>query len=120
MAGTIVVDVSVNAENGVWSFPFSRSFSMIQTNPGSHDPLHYLTTTAEAIGTGELVAPSIAVLFNIGSADIVYGPQSGGNLVPFGRIAPGEVALFRFYYGMTLMAKVEVGTGALWPIIFEG
>jgi hypothetical protein len=120
MAGTIAVDISVNGNNGVWTFPFSRSFTVVQTNPGSHDPLHYLTETPEVISLGELVSPGMVVLFNIGGSVIAFGPQSGGNMVPFGKLSAGEAAVFRYYPGMVLMAAAIMGTSAVWPIIFEG
>jgi hypothetical protein len=123
MAGTIAVDVNVQAENGVWSLPFSRSFSIVQTAPGSHDALHYLTQTEEAIDLGELStgAAHFAVLFNVGDITIAYGPDDGlGAMVPFGEIAAGECAVVTLSNGVGLMAaSVGDDGGVLWPVIFE-
>lgn len=121
MAGTIAIDVTVQADNGVWSFPFSRSFTVSQAGPGSHDPLHYLTTTPEEIGLGELTGGDhVCILFNIGQYSIQWGPKSGGAMVPLGPLAPGQFAVFLLKGGVTLMAKSDYFDGAiLLPILFE-
>lgn len=122
MAGTIAVDVSVQAENDVWSFPFSRSFTVVQGAPGSHDPLHYLSPTEEAIGLGELTTGGahVVVLFNVGVNTIEYGPDRGdGTMVLLGEIAAGECAVLKLANGVTLMARGKGAYSTLWPIIFE-
>jgi hypothetical protein len=122
MAGTIAVDVSVQAENDVWSFPFSRSFTVVQGAPGSHDPLHYLSPTEEAIGLGELTTGGahVVVLFNVGVNTIEYGPDRGdGTMVLLGEIGPGESYPFKLANGVTLMARGKGAYSTLWPIIFE-
>lgn len=125
MSGTIKVDLAVQADNGVWSLPFQRSFEVTQGLPGSHDPLHYLTTTEEEIDLGELSSGNhLCVLFNVGdegSPTVEYGPDGGGgSMVALAQIQAGRCALLELKQGATLMAKsVGVDGAVLWPIIFE-
>jgi hypothetical protein len=78
-------------------------------------------TTSEAdLTTTEVTTLGWAWIENLDSTNYVqYGPKSGGVMVVFGRLKPGEWALLRLDPGVTLRWKANTATCQVFVKIFN-
>lgn len=73
-----------------------------------------LTTTEEVLSAGDVSTLGYMFLQNMDATNsILYGPESGGALVAFGKLKPGEAAVIRLQTGITIRAKTAAGTATL-------
>lgn len=113
MADEIRSTVSLSVNNGNFTFDRSKSFASDQTsarggNPGSVT----IGSTEEVINFGDIVTEGIIWIENLDSTNYIdYGPESGGSMVLFGQVKPGEIQLFRLYPGITFRAQASPPTG---------
>jgi hypothetical protein len=74
-----------------------------QAAQGAHSPVVSVETVEEDLPIGDITTLGWLYLRNLDTTNYVtYGPKSGGAMVAFGRIKPGEPALMRLEPGITL------------------
>jgi len=121
MAGTIVASLNCSVVNGTFTAdPNVPTVEMVQTNAGGGNPGTVTVTTSEGDITIGLTTPGICIIQNIDPTNYVeYGPKSGGAMVVFGKIKPGEFAFFRFGASVTLRCKANTASVKLRIQTFE-
>ena len=109
MSGTISVSFTASVSNGEFSDSLQiRSTSYTQTNIGASSGVRSIGTTEEVISTGDVAVEGFVYMKNLDSSNFIeYGPDSGGTMVSFGKLEPGEFAWFRLKPGITFKAKAD-------------
>ncbi len=63
-----------------------------QAGEGVHSATVDVGTSDEAIDFGDIVTEGVCVLWNLDDTNYVeFGPESGGSIVPVGRLLPGGI-----------------------------
>ena len=102
MSNEIKTSVGLNVTNGNFKFTFSNQGSYNQTTLGGDSGIVTVSTTASTLTYADVSTEGMMLLQNLDSTNYVtYGPASGGTIVNFGRINPGEVHLLRLTPGIT-------------------
>lgn len=113
MANEITVNASLGVTNGSFVLPrYGGQFAVTQAVAGGGTPgMVSLTTSEEVISQAELTGIGYLWIKNLDATnDVIYGPESGGALVNFGRLKPGEQAVMRINPGAVIRAKSSAGT----------
>jgi hypothetical protein len=112
MAGTIVSSLQMSVVNG--NLREDRNIgpvSVVQTTIGGGNPGTVTVTTSEGDITIGLTTPGNIVIENLDATNFVeYGPKSGGSMILFGKILPGD--FHKFYLGgsVTIRAKADTAS----------
>lgn len=114
MANEIKVGVSLACSNRNFKQPKlgSQIVSIAQAGIGGGAPgIVNIGPADEAIDLTEIAVPGWLWMQNIDQTQVViWGPDSGGAMVPMGRMRPGEPAGFRLDPGATLRMQVDPAT----------
>lgn len=121
MAGTITASLNCSVVNGAFSADANIApVSIVQTALGGGNPGTVTITTAEGDITIGLTTPGICVLKNIDDTNYFeIGPKSGGVMVLWQKVKPGEFAFFRFGAAVTPRAKANVANVKALMWVFE-
>jgi hypothetical protein len=112
MADEITVSMSIRAEkDGLSVFRNHGPLQFDWATPRGFNPgVVNIGTSEEAISFGD-VTPGWVIMKNLdGTNYVIWGPESGGNMVACGRLSPGMVALLRLAPGVTL--RMQANTAA--------
>lgn len=91
MADEFSITVQVNYSSSLAVDDFSESFQDDQASAGQHCGIVSVTTSCAAVSEGALTTPGWVTLKNLDPSNFVtYGPDSGGVMIPTGRLDPGE------------------------------
>lgn len=102
MANEITINISGTLSNGSLADTFSDSDQITQTTQGASQGVVSVTTSEADLSLGS-VASGLIILKNLDATNYVkYGPKSGGAMIEFGRLEPGQVNLVRLPSGVTL------------------
>lgn len=110
MADEITYTLELALENGELAESLSVNATLDQAGQGSHKPTVIVGTTAEQdLGMGDLVTPGVLAIKNLTVAPsttfVRYGPKSGGSMVPFGKLKPGQTHLIYLATGVTVTLR---------------
>lgn len=109
MANEIKASFSVNYANPVSGSPAlkdaiaSETENVTQTNQEFHGTVVSVGFSAEEdLSLGDVTTNGKIYVKNLDATNFVkYGPKSGGVMVEFGRLKPGEIAWLRLAPGIT-------------------
>jgi len=102
MADEIKLSVQLSLTKGSLKDNFNPGqISLDQTNQGLLSTVVSVGTSEEDLSVGDISTLGILVLQNLGTNFVEYGPKSGGSMVAYGKIEPGEVAVLRLKPGIT-------------------
>lgn len=112
MAGTIVASLACAVVNGKFvADPNVPTVSIVQSAVGGGNPGTVSITTSEGDITIGLTTPGFTIIQNLDDTNYFeYGPKSGGAMVVFGKLKPGEFAVHRFGASVILRCKANTAT----------
>lgn len=104
MANEIKITLGVAYANGALSDTVAATtLNVNQTTLQFHGTVVSVGTTEEDLTTGDIATLGFIYLKNLDAANFVqWGPDSGGSMVPIGRLKAGESAILRLEPGVTL------------------
>lgn len=83
-----------------------------QATQGSSGGIVSVGTSEEDLAVGDVATPGWVVVRNLDSTNFVkYGPKSGGSMIEFGRIMPGDQ--HRFYLSNSVTLRWVADTAAV-------
>lgn len=97
MANEIQTKLRVACKNGYFDQKFEPpQIAADQTAQGAHAPVVIVGTSEADLDFGDLATPGVICLRNLDADNYVtYGPSSGGSMVGFLELPPGDVARLR-------------------------
>jgi len=99
-----------NYQPGVWQIADSYS----QNTVGAAAGVMATSTTAATVPSSIVSTLGYCVVKNLDTTNnIDLGVFASGTFTPFGKLKPGEQAVFRLYPGVVFQAKAEAGTPGL-------
>lgn len=110
MANEINVQLNAQLANGALVDQISATK---QINQGTQDKFDHVfsCTTSDTALTITVGTMGWCFITNLDSTNYVaYGPTSGGAIVNFGKIKPGETHALRLYPGITFRAQANTAT----------
>lgn len=113
MANEITITGNLSCTNGTFSFATRESSKQAnQSAVGGGGPGVVSCTTSDTVVTlGNLTTPGWGFIKNLDSTNYVeIGPTSGGAIVPFIKLLPGEFAIFRLAASVTLRSQANTAT----------
>jgi hypothetical protein len=110
MANELTLTAGIGVSNAGYVQKTYYSYSADQSTLGAAQGIHNVTTSAAAVSYGDVSTPGMVQLQNLGTADVNYGPDSGGTMISLGTLAPGDVAQFRLASAVTLKMQAASGT----------
>lgn len=115
MANEINLATSARVVNGNFSYDFKPgALNLDQNNPGRGGHVQKIGTSEEVVDIGDVSIEGYAFLRNLDSTNwIEYGPDStggGGSMVVFGKLKPGEVAVWRIGASVVVEIKAKADT----------
>ena len=121
MAGTINVTVSVQATHGNFSSIFQPGqVSITQDAVGFHGPVVTVGTTEEVVPGGDISTLGWFVGRNLDTTNFVtVGASTGGAMVPFQRVEPGEPFSYRREPGTILRWKADTAAVQIQQYLYE-
>ena len=116
MANELHVRLSVSAEKGYFDFSWPQGQLDVDLAAGRRSG--YVQTIGfaadEVIAVGDAGTYGWLFLKNLDTTNYVsYGPDSGGSMVAFGKLKPGEFAAMRIVPGITVRAQADTGECSL-------
>lgn len=111
MANEITLNLSLAVTNGKMKQRFEPgAISVTQSAAEAYAPVVSVGTSEEDLPVGDVATVGFLCVQNLDATNYVtYGPKSGGSMVAFGRIKPGEVAILRLEPGVTLRWVANTG-----------
>lgn len=124
MANEIKITSAIEVENGNLKFPRhggGQPLSFDQATLGGPYPgTIEIGTAEEVVSLSELTTLGWAKFINLDNTNYVtWGPESGGAMVPIGRMEPGEPAQFRIEPGITLRMQANTAACKVMILVFE-
>ena len=112
MAGTIVASLQCSVVNGAFKDdPNIQPITIVQNAIGGGNPGTVDITTSEADISFGLTTPGFAVIENLDATNYFeLGPKSGGVMILYQKVKPGEFAVVRFGGGVTVRGKANAAT----------
>lgn len=103
MADELKITLAVTYANGRLADKIdSATLSVTQTTQGYFGAVVSVGTSEEDLTLGDIGTNGYVYLKNLDGTNYVkYGPKSAGSLVDFGKLKPGESAIFRLMTGVT-------------------
>lgn len=110
MANEITLNVSATLNNGNLKRSFAPGQKLVtQTTKGAWAAVVSVGTSTETLSFGDVATEGYIMLVNLDPTNFVlYGPDSTGQ-IDFGKLFPGEIALFRLKPGITFKWKADTG-----------
>lgn len=104
MSNEIKITLGVAYANGALSDSVAAAtLNVNQTTLQFHGTVASVGTSEEDLTTGDIATLGYLYMKNLDAANYVqWGPKSGGAMVVFGRLKPGESAILRLEPGITL------------------
>jgi hypothetical protein len=124
MANEITIALNVQVLNGYMRSTFQPGqIQAEQSAVGRAGHAQSIGTSAEVVDLGDISANGLLILRNLDTTNyITYGPQeagSGGDMVTFGKIKPGGVALTWLAPTVVLMAQADTAEALLDVYLYE-
>lgn len=122
MADEQLVRLSVTTNKGFQVETISSgSISMDMANPGRGGSIQSIGFAAEeVIGFGDVATEGNLYMKNLDPDNFIeWGPESGGSMVPCGKILPGEIAWYRMKPGVILRGQADTGNCLLDVRLYE-
>lgn len=121
MANEIKVNLSIQVDNGEFSYPFNPGQKQInQDAQGFHGPIVTVGTTEEVMPTGDITTLGWLVCKNLDAANFVtVGVSTGGAMYPFQRLEAGESSAFRLEPGIILRWKADTSSVKIQQMLHE-
>jgi len=121
MSGTITIDATMRVLNGNFEETIGpRHTQETQNAQGADGGIRTIGTSEETISLTDLSSPGRAWLENLDETNYVQvGPDSGGSMVPFLRLDPGQANLLTLEPGVTLKAKADTAPVKLLVRVYE-
>ncbi len=120
MANEIQITSQIKVDNGSFKLPRMglQNVRFDQSGVGGGQPgTQSIATSEAAISIPGITTLGWTYMVNLDDTNyVVWGPESGGSMVPMGRMEPGESALFRMEPGITL--RMQANTAACEVQIF--
>lgn len=112
MAREISINVTATLKNGTLQDSFSPgTINVTQTSQLANGRVIAASTSDTAYTFPDVTTMGWITLQNLDPTNYVaYGPTSGGAIVNFGKMKPGEYAILRLYPGITF--RMQANTGA--------
>lgn len=113
MAGEIRGSLQLQIDKTNFQFQRSVSLNFDQTGDGGGNPGTLTIPTSDtAVTLTGITTPGWAIFRNLDATNYVdFGPDSGGAIVPFGRMEAGEPACFRLQpSGLTLRMQANTAS----------
>jgi len=109
MASEITLNVSLRVANGLMEEQFGPVQDQIdQSAVGADGGVREIGTTEETISLTDVSTPGYAIFRNLDSTNFVtIGPDSGGSMVDFLKLKPGEIAVLRLAPDVSIKAKAD-------------
>ena len=109
MADELAIQIAMRLQNGSLNINHNESISVDQTNARGGVPgTVTVGTSEEVISTGDITTLGYAFIINLDSTNYVrFGPESGGAMVPFLRLKPGEFDILRLEPGITIRGQAN-------------
>ncbi len=121
MAAEITLSINLRVANGSFVEQFSPGQQSIdQTVVGRGGYVQSIGIADQVVTIGTMTNFGYAVLRNLDATNFVtFGPESGGALVPFGKLKPGEIAIVRLKPGIVLRAQADTAPVKLDVRVYE-
>lgn len=121
MAGTLQVNISASLTNGSHKETFSPGADTItQDAVGVHAPVQTIGTSEEVIPDGDVTTLGWAFFQNLDATNYVtIGPETGGAMVGFIKLEPGESAAMRLLPGITIRGQANTAPVNVKVLIFQ-
>lgn len=115
----INITPQINITNGVFKFAISaETIGVTQNNVGGGIPGYVVVgETEQQIDLTELTYPGYCYAKNLDDTYYVQLGADASGIVPFLKLKPGEVAIFRIEPTATLMAISEAGSSGATPAV---
>lgn len=113
MAGTITLSSQCSIVNGNFTDDINFGpLEIVQTAIGGGNPgIVDIGTSEEDIALGDIATPRWTFFKNLDTTNYFeVGPKSGGAMVVFARLGPGEGTWIPLAAGVTLRAKANTAT----------
>ena len=110
----------MTCRNGLLYIAKGTSFSADQATAGGGQPGTVAVTTSDAaISIRGITTPRMAYFRNLGDNPVDIGPTSGGAIVPFARLLPGEAMVVPLKPSVALRAQTTTSTSTLEIVVLE-
>lgn len=121
MSDEIQVSFSFRVKHGTFSDAPTRSFSADQTGYGRLAQTHTISHTASTlISLTSVGGNGYAILDNLDDTHyVIWGPDSGGTMIPVGKIDPGKSALLKLAPGINLRAQADTADVRMDVTVYE-
>lgn len=122
MANEITIQSNIAVSNGGLSTDTKQaSYRVNQTTAAIHDAVHTITTTEAALSFPTITTKGYLWLKNLDSTNFVtFGPESGGAMVPFIKLAAGETAgPMEIASGVTIRADADTASCKVRVVLTE-
>lgn len=114
MANEITATINLTVSNGNFVESYSPTMTIDQTVAGGGNPgtiTAALAPSETTVTLTDMTSPGYCLMKNLSTLySMTFGPDSTG-LVDFGKIGPGEIALFRLDPAATF--KIQTDTGGV-------
>lgn len=122
MANELTINVAAECVNGSFRsrFDLGNALKVDQAAIGAVAGVVSIGTSEEDLALTELATPGYAFFRNLDATNFVrLGPKSGGSMVAFAKLLPGEVAMIRLAAGVTIRAIADTAAVKLQILILE-
>jgi hypothetical protein len=110
MANEINLQFTGQLNNGGLVDSIAENDQITQSVAGKFDRVFDITTSDAAL-TISITTLGYARFTNLDATNYVkIGPESGGALIPFGKLKPGETGVIRLMTGITVRAQADTAT----------
>lgn len=109
MANEIQLTTTMIVTNGYFKWTFQPgTIQITQAALGGHASIVSVGTAEEDMTFGDVVTPGLICLRNTDTTNFVtYGPKSGGSMILFGKLKPGESTVLRLGASVTWRWKAD-------------
>jgi hypothetical protein len=123
LSNEIKVTAALECSNGNFNLPKQGSSQLLitQTTRGGGVPgmISAATGGTDVSTTGVTTLGWCRIVNTDPTNYVTYGPKSGGAMIPFGRLKPGEAAVFRLEPGITLTVTANTAACKVQITILE-
>lgn len=121
MAGTLQINLSANLTHGTLRESFNPGGQTItQTTAGQDSGIQVVGTSEESVAATDVSTLGWAFFQNLDATNYIeIGPDSGGTMVGFIRLEPGEACALRLKPGITVKAQANTAAVKLKYLILE-
>lgn len=113
MSSEITGQVSVYCSNGNYKGQFNQTLAIDQAAQGAAAGIHTVTTSEGNLSLGDVTTAGVCCLQSLeptGGNYVDWGLDDSSTLKAIGRLAPGEVAVFRLVPSVNLRMKAHTAS----------